>query len=81
MIKVLPVFLFIFSIGNPSLFGKVNLSNTSGESIWPAIAVNNAGEIMLVWTEEPGAKMYYRINRGGNWTSMKNAQVVSIGLM
>ena len=61
-----------------SLFSAINLSNTSVDSVWPAVAVNSAGEIMVVWTEWEGSgKMFYRMFKNGQWSSMKNAQIVS----
>ncbi|MCK4430665.1 MAG: hypothetical protein KAW19_05120, partial [Candidatus Aminicenantes bacterium] len=61
-----------------SLFSAINLSNTSIDSLWPAVAVNSAGEIMVVWTEWEGSgKMFYRTFKNGQWSSVKNAQIVS----
>jgi len=70
------VFLFVF-FTQLSVFGLVNLSKTSGDSLWPAIAVNSAGEIMVVWTEWSSGQNYYSINRGGQWSSPKICGVTS----
>lgn len=75
--KIFPfVFLFLF-FAQLSAFGLVNLSKTGGKSLWPAIAVNSAGEIMVVWTEWSSGQNYYSINRGGQWTSPKICGVTS----
>ena len=77
LIKLFPVFLFVFLLGNPAAFAKSNLSKTSGESLWPAIGVNSAGEVMVVWTEWSNGMIYYRILRNGQWSAMKNAGIAN----
>jgi len=67
-------FLFSFLVFFP-LYGKVNLSKSSADSKWPAIAVNSAGEIMVVWTEWTTGQIFYSINRNGSWTSPKNSNL------
>jgi hypothetical protein len=62
----------IFICNSNSLFSKINLSNSSSESRFPAIAVNSAGEIMVVWTEWSSGQIFYAVNTNGNWTSMRN---------
>lgn len=77
LFRFFPVFVFLFLIGNPAVFAKVNLSNTSGSSEWPAIGVNSAGEVMVVWTEWSTGMIYYRILRNGKWTATKNAGIAN----
>ena len=60
-----------------SLFSSINLSNTSGESEYPAIAVNSAGEVMVVWTELDSGNMFYRIFRNGQWSAKANTGIAS----
>lgn len=56
---------------------EVNLSNSSVDSLWPAIAVNSRGDIMVVWTEEGSAgEMWYRIFRDGTWSPARNSNIV-----
>lgn len=76
MSRGFPVVLLFFFLANPSLFGKVNLSTTSGESLWPAVGVNSAGEVMVVWTEWSSGQIHYRILRNGQWTAARNAGIV-----
>lgn len=75
--RLLLVVVFLFLAGNTAIFGKVNLSQTSGESLWPAIGVNSAGEVMVVWTEWSSGMIYYRLLKNGQWTAMKNAGVAN----
>jgi len=77
LIGLFPVLLFLFLLGNPAVFAKVNLSKTSGDSKWPAIGANSAGEVMVVWTEWSTGMIYYRILRNGNWTATKNAGIAN----
>ena len=60
-----------------SLFSSINLSNTSRESEYPTVAVNSAGEVMVVWTELDNGNMYYRIFRNGLWSTKKNTGIAS----
>ena len=72
-------FFFILALMHFSLSGQViNMSQSSSKSEWPAVAVNSAGEIMVVWTEwgAPG-QMYYRIYRKGQWSGRTNSDIVS----
>jgi len=68
--------LGMFLAASSFLEANVNLSMTSGESFWPAVAVNSAGDIMVVWTEWSSGQVFYRINRNGKWSDTKNAGVV-----
>jgi len=75
--KIFPmVFLLLFLV-QASVFGLTNLSRTGGDSLWPAIAINSAGEIMVVWTEWSSGQNYYSINRNGTWTAPKICGVTS----
>ncbi len=67
------VFLFLF-VSQLSVFGVKNLSNSQDDSLWPALAVNSAGEIMVVWLEWSGDN-YYRIFKNGQWSSVKNCGI------
>jgi hypothetical protein len=73
MKKIFLFMLFFAFLLNFSLPGKINLSRSAADSVFPAIAVNSAGEIMVVWTEWNSGQVHYAINRNGNWTSMRNA--------
>lgn len=73
LIGLLPILLFL--LGNPAVYAKVNLSKTNGESIWPAIGANSAGEVMVVWTEESTGMIYYRVLKNGQWSATKDAGV------
>ncbi len=70
IILFVPLFVFLL---NFSLLGKVNLSMTSGESVFPAIAVNSAGEVMVIWTEWNSGQVHYAINKNGDWTTQRDA--------
>jgi len=74
---LLPIFVLLFTIGNTAVFAKINLSQTNGESLWPAIGVNSAGEVMVVWTEWSSGMIYYRLYRNGQWTATKNAGIAN----
>jgi len=67
-------FLFSFLVLFP-LFGKVNLSKSSADSKWPAVAVNSAGEIMVVWTEWSSGQIFYSVYRNGTWSSARNTDL------
>lgn len=75
--KIFPFVVFFLLFAQVSLFGLTNLSRTAGDSLWPAIAVNSAGEIMVVWTEWSSGQNYYSINRNGTWTAPKICGVTS----
>jgi len=59
-----------------SVFSSINLSNSADDSLWPALAVNSRGEIMVVWLEWSGDN-YYRIFRDGQWSSVKNCGIAN----
>jgi hypothetical protein len=69
------VFLFL-CIAQLSAFSVVNLSKSGDDSLWPALAVNSKGEIMVVWLEWSGDN-YYRIFRNGQWSSVKNCGIAN----
>lgn len=73
--RTFPIFLFLVFFLCTSLFGKVNISHTSGDSKYAAVAVNPAGEIMVVWTEWSSGKNYYSLYKGGKWSSPKNCGI------
>ncbi len=56
---------------------QVNLSNTSNQSVWCAIAINAAGEIMVVWSEWPSNGIWYRIQKDGQWSEKRKAGIVN----
>lgn len=63
--------------GASLLAADLNLSNSSTKTEWPSIAVNAAGQIMVVWTEWEGmGNIYYRVYEGGTWSAKKNAHIV-----
>jgi hypothetical protein len=74
-LRLFPIFVFLLLIVNPVSFAKVNLSKTGGESLWPAIGANSAGDVMVVWTEWSSGMIYYRILKNGQWSAMKNAGI------
>jgi hypothetical protein len=45
-----------------------NISKSSGQSFWPDVAIDNAGNINLVWTEEDGLYFSRSIDKGKNWS-------------
>ena len=55
---------------------QINLSNTPNQSVWSAIAINAAGEIMVVWSEWGGDGIWYRIQRDGEWSEKRKAGIV-----
>lgn len=73
------IFVFSFvgmlSLGvlSQAVYGKINLSKSSDDSLFPAIAVNSTGDIMVVWTEWSSGQIYYAINRNGTWSGMRNS--------
>lgn len=54
---------------------QINLSNTSNQSVWCAIAINAAGEIMVVWSEWSGNGIWYRIQKNGEWSQKRKAGI------
>ncbi len=55
---------------------QINLSDTPNQSVWCAIAINAAGEIMVVWSEWGGDGIWYRIQRDGEWSEKRKAGIV-----
>jgi len=73
------IVFFILSLYFTPLFffgEQINLSNTPNQSVWAAVAVNPAGEIMVVWSEWPSDGIYYRTQKDGQWSEMKKAGIV-----
>ena len=60
--------VFVFAQGSGSL---TNVSNSSFQSTEPRIAVNQHGEIMVVWVETIGSikQIYYAFRRGNSWSA------------
>ena len=53
----------------------VNISNTSGGSFWPAVAIDDAGNPHVVWHDQsPGNKEIYYVTKpdGGPWSTPVN---------
>ncbi len=73
--RFFPLFFLLF-FTQLTIFGEINLSQSSNNTEYPAIAVNSRGEIMVVWTEWGDNSMYYRIYRDGQWSKMMNAGIV-----
>ncbi|MFC2161647.1 hypothetical protein ACFLRX_08355 [Acidobacteriota bacterium] len=55
---------------------QINLSNTTNQSVWCAIASNDAGEIMVVWSEWEFDGIWYRIQRNGVWSEKKKSGIL-----
>ena len=56
----------------------LNLSNSSTKTEWPTVAVNSAGQVMVVWTEWDGqGKIYYRTYQNGQWSAKSRAGIVN----
>ncbi len=69
------IFLFLCLTRLP-VFSVINLSKSADDSLWPALALNAKGEIMVVWLEWTGDN-YYRIFSGGQWSSVKNCGIAN----
>lgn len=54
----------------------INMTNTSADSIWPAISVNSRGQIMMVWSEG-GTIIWYRLYDNGSWSAARNANITN----
>jgi hypothetical protein len=54
-----------------SIYGERNISRTSAESGYPAVAVNQEGTILVVWPEggHEAGTLYYSVFKDGNWSS------------
>ncbi len=75
--KILSLFVFLLCVCPFLLQGdQINLSNTSNQSVWCAIAINSVGEIMVVWSEWGSDGIWYRILRDGNWSEKRKAGIV-----
>ena len=55
---------------------QLNLSDSTNRSVWPTVAVNKAGEVMVVWSEWMDDGAYYRIYKNGQWSDKIKAGVV-----
>ncbi|MFC2161648.1 hypothetical protein ACFLRX_08360 [Acidobacteriota bacterium] len=75
--KILILSVILLCAGPFLLQGnQINLSNTSNQSVWSAIAINSAGEIMVVWSEWDSNGIWYRIQKNGEWSGKKKAGIV-----
>jgi hypothetical protein len=54
----------------------INLTNTSADSLWPAISVNSRGQVMMVWSEG-GTIIWYRLYDNGSWSTPRNAGITN----
>ena len=73
------IIFFILSLYFTPVFffgEQINLSNTPNQSVWAAIAVNPAGEIMVVWSEWMADGIYSRTQKDGQWSDKKKAGIV-----
>ena len=69
--------MFCLAVQGGLLAADLNLSTSSSKTEWPAIAVNSAGQIMVVWTEWEGqGNLYYRTYQNGQWSEKRNAGIV-----
>jgi len=75
--KFFPLFFLLLFFMQLTIFGEINLSKSSYDTEFPAVAVNSAGEVMVVWTEWGNGNIFYRIYRNGQWSSMMNAGIVT----
>jgi hypothetical protein len=59
------------------VFGVTNISKTSAESGYPAIAINEQGIILVVWPEGGGeaGTLFYSVFKNGQWSNPKNTQL------
>ena len=59
------------------VYGERNISKTSAESGYPAIAVNEQGTIMVVWPEGGGeaGTLFYSVFKDGQWSNPKNTKL------
>lgn len=74
--KAVFFFFFLIFLACSLLAQEINLTNSSANSEWPAIAVNSNGKIMVVWSEWGNpAPMWYRIYDNG-WSSPRNSNIV-----
>ena len=75
--KILSLCVFLLCVCPFLLQGdQVNLSNSSNQSVWSAIAINSVGEIMVVWSEWGSDGIWYRIQRDGEWSEKRKAGIV-----
>lgn len=75
--KILSLCVVLLCVGPFFLQGnQINLSNTPNQSVWSAIAINAAGEIMVVWSEWRSDGVWYRIQRDGKWSEKRKAGIV-----
>lgn len=59
------------------VFGERNLSKTSADSGYPAIAVNEKGTILVVWPEggHEAGTLFYIVYKDGTWSNPKNTKL------
>jgi len=58
-------------------FSQRNISQTSAESGYPAVAVNEDGVILVCWPEggHEAGTLYYSVFKDGEWSPPRNAQL------
>lgn len=71
------MFILLLSM---SVYGQRNLSQSSSESGYPAIAVNQDGVILVVWPEggHEAGTLYYSVFKNGQWSTPRNANITSL---
>jgi hypothetical protein len=59
------------------VYGERNISKTSADSGYPAIAVNEQGTIMVVWPEggHEAGTLFYSVFEDGQWSNPKNTKL------
>jgi len=73
---LLVLFLMTFPLSTGLHADVINLTQSSGESVWPAVAVNSSGEVIVLWTEWVSGAMWYRVYKNGQWTEKKNSGII-----
>lgn len=75
--KILALSVLLLCVGPFILHGnQINLSNSSNQSVWCAIAINSAGEMMVVWSEWGSDGIWYRIQKDGQWSEKRKCGIV-----
>lgn len=59
------------------VYGQRNISNTGAESGYPAVAVNEQGDILVCWPEggHEAGTLFYSVCRDGVWSNPKNTKL------
>ena len=75
--KLFMIGCFVLLLTPFLMYGQRNISNTSAESGYPAVAVNEEGVILACWPEgghEAGV-LYYAVFKDGVWSAPKNTKL------